>query len=406
MEAANIMAHKPSAAVRDAAGPLERIQCIAGLIEQSGARNETLGRLSPEVVDGLHDQRLLRLLLPKVYDGDEVDLGTWFRAMEALAKLDASTAWCVGQINGCAATASAVAPSVARTIWSDRRAALSWGPPVEARADTVEGGHELSGEWMMSSGSRHATWLGLMAPIFEKGPPARKAEGGEIRTFLVPASAVEWVDNWNVHGLIATNSGGYKVRSLFVPDGYSVDRLQVLTTMLEPSTAPPPPLYKFPLNTFFAIGFSAVSLGIARAMLDASVALAREKKPRMAKLALLDNHVVQLQIGEAEARLRSARSYVETTAERVWQEVASSRELKVAQRIDVRMATTFAIHEAKAVADAAWEVAGASAIYDGGRFERRMRDLHTLTQQLQGRKSHLQETGAYLLGLAPSLLFA
>ena len=35
-----------------------------------------------------------------------------------------------------------------------------------------------------------------------------------------------------------------------------------------------------------------------------------------------------------------------------------------------------------------------------------MRDIRTVTQQLQGRKSHLQETGAYLLGLEPSLMFA
>jgi alkylation response protein AidB-like acyl-CoA dehydrogenase len=203
-----------------------------------------------------------------------------------------------------------------------------------------------------------------------------------------------------VYGLIATNSGGYKVSDLFVPNGYSVNRQHILETTMAS------PLYKFPLNGLFSIGFCAVAIGIARSMLNATIALAGEKKPRLAKLALQDNHAVQLRIGEAEARLRSARTYVKTTAERVWRAVASSSELKVAQRIDVRMATTFAIHEAKAVADAAWEVAGASAIFQSGSLERRMRDLQTLTQQLQGRRSHLQETGAYLLGLEPSLMFA
>ena len=70
------------------------------------------------------------------------------------------------------------------------------------------------------------------------------------------------------------------------------------------------------------------------------------------------------------------------------------------------MAATFAIGEAKAVADAAWEVAGASAIFASSPFERRFRDIRTLTQQVQGRKSHLQEVGAYLLGLEPTLVFA
>ena len=87
-----------------------------------------------------------------------------------------------------------------------------------------------------------------------------------------------------------------------------------------------------------------------------------------------ENHLVQFQIGEAEARLRSARGYVEATADRVWQEVVASGELTIPQRIDIRMAATFAIDEAKAVADAAWEVAGASAIFASSPFERRFRD--------------------------------
>ena len=168
----------------------------------------------------------------------------------------------------------------------------------------------------------------------------------------------------------------------------------------------PDPLYKFPLNALFAIGFSAVALGIARSMLDAAVALAREKKPWLSKQSLLDSHLVQFQIGEAEARLRSARGYVESTAGRVWQEVVAAGELTVPQRLDIRMAATFAIHEAVGVADAAWQLAGANAIFKSGSFERRMRDIRTVMQQAQGRKSHLQDVGAYLLGLEPNFAYA
>jgi hypothetical protein len=58
------------------------------------------------------------------------------------------------------------------------------------------------------------------------------------------------------------------------------------------------------------------------------------------------------------------------------------------------------------VADVAWEIAGADAIFASGPFERRMRDIRTVLQQAQGRKSHLQDAGAYLLGLEPNLAFA
>jgi len=238
--------------------------------------------------------------------------------------------------------------------------------------------------------------------VFDKNGAAVQLHDGTaaVRIFFVPADAVAWVDNWNVIGLRATNSGGFKVDGLFVPNGHSAFREHLPEVKL--ST----PLYRFPLNSFFATGFSAAALGIARAMLDASMELAMKKHPRLAKLSLRDNHLVQFQLGEAEARLRSARTYVETTAQRVWDAVVASGELTISQRIDIRMAATFAIHEAKAVADTAWEVASASAIFVSSPFECRFRDIHTITQQVQGRKSHLQEVGAYLLGLEPALIFA
>jgi len=34
-------------------------------------------------------------------------------------------------------------------------------------------------------------------------------------------------------------------------------------------------------------------------------------------------------------------------------------------------------------------------------FERRFRDIHTVSQQLQGRQQHFETVGQYLLGLAP-----
>ncbi len=400
-EHSRVMPSNPSSSSPDAASPVERIGRIADTIAKSGAANEALGRLTPEVVDKLHEQRMFRMLLPRAYGGDEVDLVTWFRAMETLGKLDGSTAWCVGQINGCSATASALAPEVARRIWGERNAALSWGPPIRSRADEAEGGHRLNGEWMFSSGSRHATWIGLMAPVYGRdGAALQLPEGTTTRIFLVPAGSVEWVENWDVVGLRATNSGGFKVKDLFVPQGFSLDREHLRDVRL------PGPLYRFPLNGYFSIGFSAVALGIARSMLDATIALALEKKPRLSKTSLLENHHVQFQIGEAEARLRSARNYVETTARQVYEAVVATGKLTLAQRMDTRMAATFAIHEAKAVADVSWEVAGANAIFASAPFERRLRDLRTLLQQAQGRKSHLQDTGAFLLGHEANLAFA
>jgi alkylation response protein AidB-like acyl-CoA dehydrogenase len=85
--------------------------------------------------------------------------------------------------------------------------------------------------------------------------------------------------------------------------------------------------------------------------------------------------------------LRSARNFVESNAQQVWQTVASSGELAFPQRIDIRMAATFALQEAKLVADVTWEIAGVNAIFSSGLFERRLRDIRTLMQLCSGPQS-------------------
>jgi alkylation response protein AidB-like acyl-CoA dehydrogenase len=65
----------------------------------------------------------------------------------------------------------------------------------------------------------------------------------------------------------------------------------------------------------------------------------------------------------------------------------------------IRLASTTGIHRAKEAADLAYRAAGATAIFEGNPFERRYRDLHAVTQQIQGRFSHLETVGQFLLGV-------
>jgi hypothetical protein len=73
------MPSRADTASPSADGPVERIGRIAEVIARSGAANEALGRLTPEVVDKLHEQRLFRLLLPRRYSGRCRSCITWFR---------------------------------------------------------------------------------------------------------------------------------------------------------------------------------------------------------------------------------------------------------------------------------------------------------------------------------------
>ena len=145
-------------------------------------------------------------------------------------------------------------------------------------------------------------------------------------------------------------------------------------------------------------------MGIARGALDAFVELARDKVPFRGKSALRDNNVVQSQVAQSEARLRSARAFLYGLLEEITEEVGRSGHLTLGQRMTIRLASTFAIHQSLMVVDMAYHAAGSTAIFEENPFERRFRDVHTVSQQLQGRQEHFETVGQYLLGLGPDTL--
>jgi alkylation response protein AidB-like acyl-CoA dehydrogenase len=162
-------------------------------------------------------------------------------------------------------------------------------------------------------------------------------------------------------------------------------------------------LYAYPMQGLYAVGVASVAMGIARAMLDAFEDLATRKTPRnMGRLA--DNAVVQSNIAQMEARLGAARAYLVETLSTIWS-ADGSWVIDVPARARVRLACAFAIQTAEAVADYAYKAAGVDAIFLGTAFERRFRDIHTLSQQIQSRTAHYESVGQILLGIEPSGTF-
>jgi alkylation response protein AidB-like acyl-CoA dehydrogenase len=67
----------------------------------------------------------------------------------------------------------------------------------------------------------------------------------------------------------------------------------------------------------------------------------------------------------------------------------------------IRLASTWAIHQAREVVNTLYHSAGSTAIFDDRPFERRFRDMHTASQQAQGGQAHYETIGRILFGLAP-----
>src|SRR6185312_7869300 len=131
------------------------------------------------------------------------------------------------------------------------------------------------------------------------------------------------------------------------------------------------------------------------------IELARDKIPRGARVTMRNNNVVQSQVAQARARLDSARAYVLGVLHDSWDSVLANGRLSVDENAALRLATTWAIHQARDAVDTLYQAAGATAIFNVNPFERRFRDIHTVAQQMQGRQTHFETVGRVMMGLPP-----
>jgi alkylation response protein AidB-like acyl-CoA dehydrogenase len=372
---------------------------VARLLAASAAEIDDRRELPPQALEAMHQEGMFRLLLPRSVGGLELDPLTYNQVVETVATGDASAAWCMNQNSGCSMSAAYLAPDVAWKIFgADRRGVLAWGQAPGHKAIAVPGGWRVSGKWLFASGSRHATWLGAhVQTVAEDGTPFLTPDGKPIeRTMLFPRAAATITDVWRVMGLRGTGSDSYEVRDLFVAADHALAR------DTEPDRREHGPLYRFTTTHIYASGFAAVAMGIARAALDAFIALAREKTPALAQTSLRDNNVVQSKVAVAWATLQSARAWLHQVLRDAWTE-AQAQTLSLDTRMAIRLASTFAIQQSRQVVDTAYHEAGATAIFDANPFERRFRDINAVTQQVQGRHTHFETVGQHMLELSPHM---
>jgi alkylation response protein AidB-like acyl-CoA dehydrogenase len=380
---------------------LERARALRPTIAALADRIEAERRLPAPLADALHAAGLFRMLLPRSLGGAELDPPVFLQVMEEIAQVDASTAWVLGQTAGCSMVAAYLKPDVAKAIFGPPRGVLAWGSGPQGRAVAVDGGYRLTGSWSYASGIHEATWIGAHTFVVDAdGTPRRHSDGAPVvRTLLFPRAQARIADVWNVMGLRGTGSDTYEVQDLFVPEEHSAARDDAAERREQG------PLYCFSSGNLYAAGFACVSLGIARALLDGYVVLASAKTAHRAARPLRESPVVQAQVALADARLRAARSHLLATLADIDAAARRRGAVTLEERVRIRQAASYASREGREVGTLLFHAAGAQAIFASGPWERRLRDLHSVAQQLQGRDDHFEAVGRFLLGLPPDSPF-
>ncbi len=170
---------------------IERAEHLVPLFRETAREAEVARRPLDHVIDAVRESGLFSLMVPTTYGGHEQDLDTFFDVVLTLSRADASMGWltsfyieqnlwllnypeqvCEKVLDG---NNHALAP-----------AALNIGG---GKAEKVDGGYRLRGQWQWGTGIVHSTW------VLAGGLVHVQASGSPVPTFfLLPTSDVEPID--------------------------------------------------------------------------------------------------------------------------------------------------------------------------------------------------------------------
>lgn len=371
-------------------------QALAPLIQESLATMEAERRLPVNVVEALRALGAFRLAVPRTYGGLELDPMTQVRVVEELSRLDGSVGWCAMISSAGSFSGAFLTPEVAQRLFGSVDFSLAGQVVPVGRAELVEGGYRVTGQYRFGSGCQHASVISGGCVVFEGGKPRQLAKGRpEIRAMLFPPAACTILDTWYTTGLAGTGSHDFAVDDVFVPFAESWSFAE------RPHCSGP--LYQFP--PLFLVTHAGVPLGIARAALDTVIELASRKEllPDPHKLfsprLLRDESRVHEAIAVAEGTLAAARGFVYSTLEALWETLNRNETPSPRQRALYRIMLIDVHRAAKDVVSTMYDLAATSAIYRSHPLDRLMRDILTACQHGIVHPKMYRPAGRLLLGL-------
>ena len=377
-----------TSATRPEDGPVARARALQPLVRANAAKAEADANPVGEVVRAMVDAGLYLVCAPACFGGDEADPATTIGVIEAISEADGATGWAL--MIGLETVGLGLAwlpPEAAEDLLAETPRPVFCGalnPRGVARA--VPGGWQVSGQWPFASGCMHADYFWGMC--VNHGDP------NDLLEVIVPRSGYEILPTWQVNGLRGSGSHDVAVDDLFIPEN-RVTRTRGRRPVHQGT------LFGLPQFSRLAYNKVGVSLGIARAAIDAFVELCSAKTPRLSTSLLRDRPRAQLAIAEAEAAVRSAKAFVLDVCAAQWETVAAGGRSDRHERALVRLACSHACQEAARAVSVLCVAAGTSPNPVDSVLGRCARDVVVVPQQIMVAPHFIEDAGRVLLGLDP-----
>ncbi len=379
---------------------LEKVEHMREVITEGGNQAQEMRRLPDDLVDKLIDEGFFRFTLPPELGGEDATTTDTIEVLEAIAAIDASTAWNVmlgSEINAMAA--GGMDPELAQEVYVDNPRVIMCGgggpgskmPRAERQED---GGVRVWGQTTFISGCYNADWCFMGAPLMKGEDPDLDANGNPVfKLWFLPRDQWEIVDTWDVAGLRGSGSHDVKAEGAYVAPKYVDVDLVALPAHYEN------PVFRIPVPLRLSYNKVAIALGVARGALTTFAEIAENKIPMLSSSTLRHRPIAQHRMGEATAQYRAVRAYVMETMRAVEDELNAGAAMPSAKTTqDARLACTHGANVCMQVVDLLHNTAGTTGMRMHSPLERMLRDAHGCATHRWVAHPLYQDLGAILLG--------
>jgi len=379
---------------------MAQVKKIEPVIRRHSFEAEKNRKLSDPVLKALKESKMFRIWKPEAYDGLETDPITGFKALEALSKIDSAVGWNVSISMAIDTIMQWFSDEAMEEMFASEDEIIvagSWNPP--GKAVPVKGGYEVTGQWSIVSGCQYANWFFMNAVVMDGDKSRTYEDGNPVLLFmLTPMKQAKVIETWNTIGMKGTGSHDMALEKVFIPEHLTTPMLPIDQAN---GSAFQGPLYQN--SIWYAIATIAGSaLGIARAAIDDTLDLIKNKVPNYTETTLKDLQLVQMRLAEAEATLAAGRAYFYETIQSTWKTAQQGLRITMEQGMKVQLASTFTVQSSVKAVNIIHDLAGLTGMRESHPIQRHFRDINTIRQHAFTSYARYQAVGQLMLGLEPN----
>ncbi|MFE3001432.1 3-hydroxy-9,10-secoandrosta-1,3,5(10)-triene-9,17-dione monooxygenase oxygenase subunit [Nocardia sp. NPDC059246] len=353
---------------------LGRIDNLLPVLRDRAWETEDKASVSADTMEHLADTGLFRLMQPRQWGGAAADPTIFFEAIRRMSGACGSTGWVASVLGVHPWHLAQFDQQAQRDVWGADPGALicsSYAPMgVAAR---VEGGYRVTGNWRYSSGSGHAGWAIVGAPV---------PEDGVFGAFLIPRGDYRIDEVWDTYGLRGTGSNTLVVEEVFVPEHRFLD-----FAILDAFQAPGPQvnsekLYRMPWGTIFPATITTPVIGMAYGALSNYIAYQGERMRAayFGEPAKTDPFIA-IRVGRTSSDIDASWEQMSGNIARAYELVCAGQEVPMALRMKARRDQARAAERCVAAANSLMESAGAAALDSAQPLQRLYRDIRAARHQ-------------------------